>query len=399
MTKHLPQLTMLMMTVLMSPIGCGSSSDDVSSDTAMTPTSSGANGAETAGRDQWSQEVAMAWYAQHSPLIGFNYVPRTAVNQLEMWQADTWDPETIDEELSWAADIGLNTARVFLHDLMWTTDKEGFLSRIDAFLDIAAKHKIGVMFVFFDGVWHPAPKVGPQPEPTPGVHNSQWLQSPGAAILDDPDRYAELEPYIKGVISAYRTDERVVVWDLFNEPNNPNELSYAETDLSAEIKASRALALLKKARTWALSVNPTQPLTAGVWDGDWSDESALSPINAYMLTAFDIVSFHTSAEKATVEGQIEALKKFGRPMLCTEYMARPLGSTFEDILQLFTAANIGAYQWGFVNGRSQTIYSWLSWITPSDSEPDPWFHDLLRSDGTPYDAAEIVIIKRALQAK
>ena len=315
-----------------------------------------------------------------------------------MWQADTWDPKTIDEELSWAAEIGLNTARVFLHDLLWTEDKDGFIDRIDDFLDIAEKHGIGVMFVFFDGVWHPMPKSGAQPDPIPGVHNSQWVQSPGLEILDDPNRYDELAPYIKGIISRYRTDSRVLVWDLFNEPNNPNELAYSDIELQPDVKAERALQLLKRAREWALSVNPSQPITAGVWDGDWSDESTLSPINQYMLTAFDVVSFHTYAEKATVEGQLADLKKFGRPMLCTEYMARPLGSTFEDILPLFTADNVGAYQWGFVNGRSQTIYSWLSWITPSDEEPDPWFHDLLRADGTPYIPSEIATIKDALKS-
>jgi len=347
-------------------------------------------------RTQWTEAKAAAWYAERGPLIGFNYVPRTAVNQLEMWQAETWDPETIDEELSWAAEIGLNTARVFLHDLVWAQDSTAFLERIEAFLQIAHRHGIGVMFVFFDGVWHPFPKSGRQPEPTPGVHNSQWVQSPGLDILDDPERYESLAPYIKGVISAFRDDPRVVVWDLFNEPNNPNLIAYREIELDPEAKADRALALLKLSTGWALSVGPSQPITAGVWDGKWDDPSALSPLNAYMLQKMDVVSFHSYSAKDTVTEQIAALKSYNRPLLCTEYMARPLGSTYQDILPLFAAENVGAYQWGFVNGRSQTIYPWWSWTVPDENEPPLWFHDLLRADGTAYDPAEIEIISQVL---
>jgi len=349
-------------------------------------------------RAQWTAKEANDWYAQRGPLIGFNYVPRTAVNQLEMWQTETWDPKTIEEELSWAAEIGLNTARVFLHDLLWNDDKVVFLERIDTFLDIADTHGIGVMLVFFDGVWNPYPKAGTQPEPTPGVHNSQWVQSPGAEILNEPERYEELAPYVKGVISAFRDDPRVVVWDLFNEPNNPNVLAYPDVELEPELKAQRALQLLTLTKEWALSVNPVQPLTAGVWDGEWSDASALTALNAFMLQELDVVSFHSYADKDVVTEQIAALKAFGRPILCTEYMARPLQSTFEDILPLFATENIGAYQWGFVNGRSQTIYPWWSWLTPSEMEPDPWFHDLLHGDGTPYDPSEIEIIRKVLSS-
>ena len=359
-------------------------SEDEASPSPLTP------------RAQWTPAEAAEWYADHVPLVGFNYVPRTAVNQLEMWQTETWDPDTIDEELSWAAEIGLNTARVFLHDLLWADDSTLFLQRIDQFLAIADRHGIGVMLVFFDGVWNPDVAPGPQPEPIPGVHNSQWVQSPGRDILADPARHDALAPYVIGVISAFRDDPRVVVWDLFNEPNNPNTLAYPDTDLAPEIKAERALQLLSKATEWALSVNPTQPLTAGVWDGEWGNPEALTPLNAFMLQELDVVSFHTYVEKEVVIEQIAALEGYGRPILCTEYMARPLRNTFADILPLFTEHQIGAYQWGFVNGRSQTIYPWWSWAVPEPMEPDPWFHDLLRADGTPYDPAEIVIIQRAL---
>ena len=348
---------------------------------------------EEVPRIQWTEQQAADWYAQQTPLIGFNYAPRTAVNQLEMWQTDTWDPQTIDEELGWAQEIGFNTARVFLHDLMWEHEQDQFITRIDEFLDIADSHDIRVMLVLFDGVWNPNPTYGPQPEPILGVHNSQWVQSPGAEILDDISRHDELESYVRAMISAFRDDERVLVWDLFNEPDNPNLLAYQQTELEASIKRDRALALLQSATTWALEENPVQPLTAGVWDGDWSDPENITPLDAFMLQELDINSFHSYSDAATVAGQISDLQAYGRPLLCTEYMARPMNSTFESILPLFATENVGGYNWGFVNGRIQTIYSWTSWVLPNEDEPDLWFHDVLHSDGTPYDPADIDAIQ------
>src|SRR6187397_483486 len=123
--------------------------------------------ASIAAQQKWSEQQARDWYAKQSWLVGANYNPASAINQLEMWQAETFDPKRIDLELGWAEGLGFNTMRVFLHDIPWKTDSAGFLKRIDAFLDIAAKHKIRPMFVFFDSCWNPNPKAGKQPEPKP----------------------------------------------------------------------------------------------------------------------------------------------------------------------------------------------------------------------------------------
>jgi hypothetical protein len=348
-------------------------------------------------RVQWTEQQATDWYQEQPPLIGFNYAPRTAVNQLEMWQAETWDPQTIDEELGWAQDIGFNTARVFLHDLVWQNEQDQFIARIDEFLTIADSHDIGVMLVLFDGVWNPNPIAGPQPEPIPGVHNSQWVQSPGVELLGDPSRHEELEPYVRAIISAFREDDRVLVWDLFNEPDNTNLLAYQATDLDAATKRDRALALLRSTTGWAMEENPEQPLTAAVWDGDWSNPESITELDAFMLQELDINSFHSYSDATTVAIQISDLKAYGRPLLCTEYMARPMDSTFETILPLFATQNVGGYNWGFVNGRIQTIYSWTSWVLPSTDEPELWFHDVLHGDGTPYDQADIDAIQEFLR--
>jgi len=352
----------------------------------------GDSSSEPVPRARWSDAEAQAWYADQPWIVGANFIPSTAVNQLEMWQAETYDEPTIDRELGWAADLGFNTMRVFLHDLVWKEDAPGFLDRIDRFLTVADRHGIRVMLVFFDGVWNPFPVAGPQPAPIPHVHNSQWVQSPGAEILADLERHDELEPYVTGVIGRFANDPRVLAWDLFNEPDNPNLISYRDVELPADVKDPAAEALLQKAFTWARSVGPTQPLTAGVWQGQWSDPDALSAINELMLTESDVVSFHSYDRPDVVDTQLAALRQYGRPLLCTEYLARSGGSTFQAILPIFQAQDVAAVNWGLVSGKTQTIYSWLSWVTmdPADA---PWFHDIFYPDGTPYDPAEVALIR------
>lgn len=345
-------------------------------------------------RARWSEAEAQAWYAEQPWIIGANFIPSTAVNQLEMWQAETYDEPTIDRELGWAADLGFNTMRVFLHDLLWEQDQAGFLDRIDRFLTVADRHEIRIMFVFFDGVWDPFPVAGPQPDPIPHVHNSQWIQSPGAEILGDLERHDQLESYVTGVVSRFRSDRRVLGWDLFNEPDNPNLISYRSVELPPEVKDRAAEALLKKAFTWARSVGPTQPLTAGLWQGSWSDAEALSPLNELMLNESDVVSFHSYALPDMVAEQVTALRQYGRPLLCTEYLARSGGNTFETVLPIFEQREVGAYNWGLVSGKTQTIYSWISWATMDPAAADPWFHDIFYPDGTPYDPEEVAFIRR-----
>jgi Cellulase (glycosyl hydrolase family 5) len=340
----------------------------------------------------WPPERAAAWGREHPWLVGCNYIPSTAINQLEMWQADTFDPATIDRELGWAEGLGFNSVRVFLHDLLWEQDAPGFLSRMDQFLAIADRHKIGVVFVLFDAVWDPAPQLGKQRAPKPGLHNSGWVQSPGARVLADRARHDALKPYVAGVIGRFRSDRRVHAWDLFNEPDNTNRSSYGRLEPAG--KPELSLALLEKTFAWARAVEPSQPLTAGVWQGNLTDPDRLSPINRYMLTQSDVISFHNYRPLAELKKDVEALKRYRRPMLCTEYMARPAGSRFDPILPYLKEEHVGAYNWGFVAGKSQTIYPWDSWQKPYAAEPPVWFHDIFRPDGAPYDVGEVGFIRR-----
>ena len=323
---------------------------------------------------KWSQEKADEWYAAQDWIVGANFVPSTAINQLEMWQEETFDPKTIDRELGYAEDIGMNAMRVYLHSLAYKADKEGFKNRVEKYLDIADSHGIKTIFVFFDDVWDANPKLGKQPMPEPGVHNSGWVQDPGypesVEMADSP----ELERYVKDIISTYQNDDRVLMWDLYNEPGNNG-------------KANESLPLLKNVFKWAREVDPSQPLSVGLWNWDLIDLNTFQALNS------DIVTYHSYDAPDTHERLIELLKTHGRPLIVTEYMARTRNSRFSNTLPMLKDYNIGAINWGLVKGKSNTIYAWDTPIE-SGEEPIEWFHDVFRKDGTPYRQDEADLIRK-----
>ena len=343
-------------------------------------------------RALWTPAQANAWYAQQKWLVGSNYIPADAINQLEMWQAASFNPAEIDKELGWAQGLGMTTMRVFLHDALWQQDAPGFKKRIGIFLDIAARHGIKPLFVLFDSCWDPNPKLGPQHPPTPGVHNSGWVQGPGAAALADPAQTPRLESYVKDVVGSFAHDDRILGWDVWNEPDNSNASSYPDTSAA---RFDHVAFLLPKVFGWARSADPVQPLTSGIWHHDnWNDLEHLNAVEKTQLTQSDVISFHDYSWPETFASRVQALQIYGRPLICTEYMARGAGSTFDTILPLGKRQNIGMINWGFVNGKTQTDLPWDSWQRPYTVKPPTvWFHDIFRSDGTPYRARETAIIK------
>ncbi len=349
-------------------------------------------------QEPWSQAQANAWYAAQPWPVGADFLPSTAINQLEMWQAGTFDPATIDRELGWAEDIGMNTMRVFLHNLLWQQDPEGFKHRIDTFLTIAARHHIRPIFVLFDSCWDPDPKLGPQHPPIPGVHNSGWVQAPGAAILADPSLYPRLRQYVTGVVGAFANDPRILAWDIWNEPDNTNDGSYAKSE--PQNKAAIVLGLLPQVFAWARSVHPAQPLTSGVWRGDWKSLDAMPPMARLQIEQSDVISFHNYGWPEEFEKRVKELEQFHRPLICTEYMARGRGSTFDTILPIAHQYRVGAINWGLVAGKSQTYLPWDSWKRPYvTDQPAVWFHDVFYPDGTPYRAREVEIIRDLTSGK
>jgi cellulase (glycosyl hydrolase family 5) len=342
---------------------------------------------------KWSEQQANDWYAKQPWLVGSNFNPASAINELEMWQGDSFDPKRIDLELGWAASLGMNTMRVYLHDLLWQQDAEGFKRRLDTFLSISAKHGIKPMFVLFDSCWDPDPKLGKQRAPRPGVHNSGWMQSPGRIALQNSADYPRLEAYVKGVVGALAHDKRVLAWDIWNEPDNTNQGSYGH--LEPKNKVDLILALLPKAFAWAREAGPEQPVTSAPWKGDWSSPEKMDAMDRLQINLSDIITFHNYDSPTELEKRIRWLKRYNRPLICTEYMARGNGSFFMGGLLVGKAHNVGMINWGLVQGKSQTHLPWDSWQHPYiDREPTIWFHEVFLTNGKPYIPEEVAFIKR-----
>jgi hypothetical protein len=325
--------------------------------------------------DRWSVEKANEWYARQDWLVGANFSPSTAINQLEMWQAPTFDTITINRELGWAHAIGMNTMRVFLHHVAWQEDPKGFKERMNIFLNICAADHIKPLFVFFDDCWNPVNAPGKQPEPKPGTHNSGWVQDPGQRYYEEPLLADTLEHYVKDILGAFGHDQRILLWDLYNECGGNGH--YGES-----------LDLLKKVFTWARASHPDQPLSSCYYSGT----GEMGGIDAFILSHSDVITYHSYEDAEHHQLRIDMLKVYERPLLCTEYMARKRNSTFFTILPLLKAQRIAAINWGLVDGKTQTKYAWDEPIRDG-SDPKPWFHEVFHKDGEPYRKEETDLIR------
>lgn len=327
----------------------------------------------------WTVEQAQAWSAEQGWLRGCNFNPGTAINQLETWQAETFDTATIDRELGWAENIGMNCMRVYLHHVAWEVDKDGFKDRMKQYLTIAGSHGIKTIFVFFDDCWNATYQAGKQPDPKPGVHNSGWVRDPGDLLHQDSTLLNVLEAYVKDVLTTFRDDRRIAIWDLYNEPGNSG---YGD----------KSMPLLQKVFQWGWEVRPSQPLSAGLWN------LSLFDLNKFQVENSDIITYHNYEGPEKHQAAIDTLKRYGRPMVCTEYMARRNNSLFSNIMPMLKENNIGAINWGLVAGKSNTKYAWDEPI-PDGSEPPLWFHEIFRPDGTPYNQEEVDLIRSLTMGK
>ena len=328
--------------------------------------------------EQWSAKRANEWFASIPLPFGCNFLPSTAVNSTEMWQADTFDPDTIERELQFAAGLGYNTVRVFLQFMVWEADPAGHNERLETFLRLADAAGITMMPILFDDCRFDDrdPYPGRQDDPKPGVHNSRWTPSPGYATADDPARWPQLEAYVNDVVGAFGSDRRVLVWDLYNEPGGD--------------RPKESLPLVEAAFRWARAADPRQPLTVGSFF--WHDY--MTEIRLCGERNSDVVSFHSYGNLHEMRERLDELAKYGRPLLCTEWLARHHGSGFASHLPLFRERNVGVYQWGLVAGRTQTWLHWYTRYSPEpDGEPRLWLHDVMRPDGSLFDPAEAAVLR------
>ncbi len=329
---------------------------------------------------RWSKQKAWDWYNKQPWLCGFNYIPAYAINYTAMWDKTTFDAVSIDKELALAEKSGMNVLRAVLQYAVYEDDPAYFLKTLDTFMGICAKHKIKFTPALFDdcvfGITF-EPKVGKQPEPLAGWYAWAWSPSPGHSMVVDESTHPRLEKYVKDVIGKFKNDPRICFWDLYNEPTNGG-------------LGSATFPLLKKVVTWAREINPSQPISIDIWNGN-------KRLNDIAVAASDIISFHNYGKKEALQKQIDELKQYNRPLINTEWMNRPNGSTIADNLEVFHKENVGNMLWGLVNGKTQTDLPWGH--RPGDPPQKVWQHDLYHGDFTPYDPQEIETIERYTRMK
>ncbi len=331
-----------------------------------------------ASKTRWEAGRANAWFSSQPLPIGFNYVPANAISYTEMWMDDGFDPELIDRELAVAQTVGFNCLRVVLPFVVWEAEADAFKRRFEIFLNLCEKRGIKVTPCFFDDCVFGSivdPVFGKQPEVVKGWYANGWTPSPGHARAKDPLVRPALERYVKDIMTAHRGDRRILYWDLYNEPSNSG-------------MGSASLSLLRDVFRWAREINPTQPVTSGIWGGS-------QRVTQLLKHESDIITFHNYHPPDQLRNEIRDLKRLGRPVVCTEWLNRPFKSTVEDCLPVFIEEGVGALHWGMVNGRTQTDLPWghHSAITYTG----PWQHDIFRPDHSPYDPHEIEMFKSVIR--
>lgn len=351
---------------------------------------------------KWSIEQAAAWHQKYGWLRGFNYLPATAVNWTEMWQADSFDLPQIKKELSWAAASGFNTLRTNLPFIIWQNDRDGLMERIDAFLTVCDENNIHVMLTLMDdcGFSGEHPYLGKQKEPRENVHNSQAAASPGRDMVMNENTWGEIQKYVTDIIGHFAHDERIIIWDLYNEPSN--RMIFADMGVETEFDFALedySLKLMEKAFEWARKINPSQPLTVAAWHvfkKENTDEFTFfdHPVDKRALELSDIISFHAYVPKKEMAHAISLLKAYGRPILCTEWLARHASSLFTEQLPLMKMHHIGCYQWGLVKGRTQTHLPWPPLQAAQPDYKDKWFHDFFHPNGKAYCEKELALLKQ-----
>ena len=334
-----------------------------------------------ASAGQWTREEAARWWDAQVWPVGSCYVPAYAINQFEMWQPETFNLPVLDKEFGLCEELGFNLVRIYLHEELWFQDAKGFKKRISRLLEIADSHGIKVTFTFCTNGGSSKEKLGPQPGTEPGIHGGgHWCQSPSDGILFNEARWPEFKKYMQDILRTFKDDSRILYWCLYNEPEN--------------IKNGRdCLKFMKQMYGWAWEVRPSQPLTSPVWQRPgYNGKASKMDMIAFVCSNSDIISFHCYYPPKELETFIDMMHRFRRPMICQEYMGRTLGSTFETCLPILKREKVGALAWGLVEGKCKYRFPWGH--KPGDGEPDVWFHSIFWEDYTPWNAAEVEVIKK-----
>ena len=243
--------------------------------------------------------------------------------------------------------------RVFLHDLLWQQDAAGFHNASTHSSTIAAKHHIKLLFVLFDSVLGSKSRNSASSAPhAPASTIPDGCKAPARKRLQDPSQYPRLEAYVKGVVGAFANDQRILGWDVWNEPDNTNDGNYQPIP---QIKSNSSPNFLPQVFAWARSRHPIAASHQRPLAGRLGSRRKTSPPSRANKSNFPTSSpSTTTASPRSSRAASSRSQPYHRPLLCTEYMARGNGSTFQGTLPVAKKYNVGAINWGLVEGKTQT---------------------------------------------
>ena len=354
--------------------------------------------------ERWTKEKAWEWYNSRPWIRGFNYVPSDCVGWLEMWQEydHASKVETIRRELALAARIGFNAVRQFLAFDVWLYQHDSFMANVEEYISIAAENGLGVMLALISdgGVPKKEPVFGEvkttrgvhagednaAPE-IPGIFPSERKWEPSMPIVDPKPKFSPVdEPalaeqfyrYVDELAEKYAKDERVIFWNVWNEPGNSNRGTLSVPHIRRAFEILRAH-------------DPIQPLAADLWRFPKNNKLTAEETVAAELS--DVISYHDYGSLDHSVRVIEFLRGFGRPMLNTEWLHRVQFNSVYTHLPLYYNNGIGIFNWGLVEGKFHGKEPWENcWRRYAAGEKldiTKWQHDLLRANLRPYDPEEI----------
>ena len=355
----------------------------------------------------WTKERAWEWYRAQPWIRGCNYMPASCANRVDQWQELGCEERfaEMDRELAVAESIGFNTLRILVELQgfgVWLEEHDGFMDRFERALQIMASHKMRAIVVLGNDCMRPKsiwqlPKPGPQTYDI-GYHGgrkqSQHGSFPGEighSQVDDPELKPKFFRMCEELLTKYRDDDRILFWNLWNEPGAAN-------------RGEVSVQPMKELFELAWRIDPKQPLAADLWAGDYgTNEKAKNQAQVWAGRLSDIVSYHCYGDYERQVRVIRLLRKrYARPMVNTEWLARTINNDVFTSYPLFYIEGIGCTCWGFVAGKYQTYEPWeYMWKevekgTERSKSYDmtKWFHDLYRPSLRPYDPKEIDLIKR-----
>ncbi len=347
----------------------------------------------------WTIEQAWDWQEKVGWLRGCNFIGSDCSSRIDMWQSykNEEHMQTAQRELSLCRDIGFNTVRLIVEFDVWLQERDSFLKILERYIALCARFGLKVMLVLANeaqlcrGEKYVPKTLGEQAYAL-GYHQGRFPLSEEQKALtpyhelerrETREKYLEM---VREIVDRYRADERVVCWNVYNEPG-------------ITIGIERSLPLIQLLFDTVREIEPVQPLCSDVWY--WKDYDHLRPNDALSARLSDVISWHLYQPLAKFVVGYEQLKRLNRPILLTEWLHRINHQSVQEIYPLLYLERINCWCWGFVAGKTQTYEPWDSLWDQYDAANGNvdydfklWQHDLFRPNLRPYDPDEIETIKR-----